>query len=90
MTAAAVVDEYVEYAVLADPGAWPGGHHLATVGNALWIPWFALVSLILLLTPTGVAPSARWRTLGRVLVVACVAALLLAVRRGADQRPVPP
>ena len=79
MTCAAVVDEYVAYGVLTRPDAWPGGAHLATLGNVLWVPWFVLVALILLLTPTGTSLSPRWHAVARAQVVAGGGAVLLAV-----------
>ncbi|HUR72720.1 MAG TPA: histidine kinase [Sporichthya sp.] len=68
-----VGDDYAAYAVLARPGAWPGGPQVATLSSGVWILWFALVALILQLTPTGRPLSPRWGLLVRAS--ACLGAL---------------
>jgi hypothetical protein len=68
---------YVGYALVVRPGALPAAHVVArpypTVTNAL----LAALGFVLLLTPTGLPPSPRWRwwTLGSV---AAMAVLLVA------------
>jgi hypothetical protein len=61
LTASGVTAAYAAYGLLARPGALPSAHGVAryyptTVPTAL-----ALLSLVLLLTPTGSLPSPRWR-----------------------------
>ena len=59
-------DSYAGYAVLARPGSWPGGPQVAVLTSGVWILWFALVALILVLTPTGHPPGPRWGLVVRV------------------------
>jgi hypothetical protein len=65
-----VAQDYASYALLARPGALPGGRLLALVGDTGWILWPGIVGLVLLLTPTGSPPSPRWRWWVRATAVA--------------------
>ncbi|MGE0228507.1 MAG: histidine kinase [Dehalococcoidia bacterium] len=56
-----VAEEYARYAALARPGVWPGAGYAAVVADGIFAPWLVFIALILLLTPTGVPPSPRWR-----------------------------
>ncbi len=69
----------IEWGRLARPGSMPATGAVAAVNDATWIPWFVLVALILLLTPTGTYLSPRWRALGRVIVGAGAVAFLLSL-----------
>ena len=54
--------EYAIYALLAEPGAVPGGEVGAWVGIWFWLPGVGLpATLLLLLFPDGRLPSRRWR-----------------------------
>jgi hypothetical protein len=71
---------YARYGLLARPGTLPGAEQLATLASATFVPGLSLITFILLLTPTGSLPSARWRWFARVaaaLPVAFLAAWLL-------------
>jgi hypothetical protein len=73
---------YARYGFLAQPGTLPGVEQLATLASAAFVPGLSLIGFILLLTPTGSLPSARWRWFARVaagLPVVFLAAWLLAV-----------
>ena len=61
LTATGVIYSYVTYGVLARPGALPAVHLVARYYPATGAAALALLSLVLLLTPTGSLPSARWR-----------------------------
>jgi len=61
LTAAGVIAASVAYGLLARPGALPAAHVLARYYPATGAAALALLSLVLLLTPTGSLPSARWR-----------------------------
>jgi signal transduction histidine kinase len=70
---------WIEWGRLARPGSLPGTGAVAAVNDATWIPWFVLVALILLLTPTGTYLSPRWRALARIIIVAGTVAFLLSL-----------
>ena len=61
LTASGVITSYVTYGLLARPGALPAAHALARYYPATGAAALALLSLVLLLTPTGSLPSPRWR-----------------------------
>jgi len=73
------LEAWIEWGRLARPGSLPATGAVAAVNDATWIPWFVLVALILLLTPTGTYPSRRWRALARVIVGAGAGAFLLSL-----------
>jgi hypothetical protein len=60
-TASGMISSYVTYGLLARPGALPAAHAVARYYPATGAAALALLSLVLLLTPTGSLPSARWR-----------------------------
>jgi hypothetical protein len=82
-----VVSGYVNYGLVARPGALPAAAYLAGVANSIQVLWLACVSFILLLTPTGSLPSPRWRWWARVAVAAPV---LLVVLAAVDPQPLLP
>ena len=61
LTAIGVIAAYVAYGLLARPGALPAAATVARYIPATGAAALALLSLVLLLTPTGSLPSARWR-----------------------------
>jgi hypothetical protein len=61
LTASGVITSYVAYGLVARPGALPAAHVVARYYPATGAAALALLSLVLLLTPTGSLPSARWR-----------------------------
>jgi hypothetical protein len=61
LTASGVINSYLIYGLLARPGALPAVHLVARYYPATGAAALALLSLVLLLTPTGSLPSARWR-----------------------------
>jgi hypothetical protein len=82
-----VVSGYVNYGLVARPGALPAAAYLAGVSNGIEVLWLACVSFILLLTPTGSLPSPRWRWWARV---AAAAPVLLVVLAAVDPQPLLP
>jgi hypothetical protein len=71
LTASGVIAAYVAYGLLARPGALPAAHVLARYYPATGAAALALLSLVLLLTPTGSPPSPRWHArLSRTLYTA--------------------
>jgi hypothetical protein len=82
-----VVSGYVNYGVLARPGALPAASYLAGISHGIQVLWLACVSFVLLLTPTGSLPSPRWRWWARV---AAVAPVLLVSVSAVDPQPLLP
>jgi hypothetical protein len=61
LAASGVIAASVAYGLLARPGALPAAHRVARYYPATLPVALALLSLVLLLTPTGSLPSPRWR-----------------------------
>ena len=78
LTASGVITSYVTYGLLARPGALPAVHLVARYYPATGAAALALLSLVLLLTPTGSLPSPRWRWWA-VITAATPVALVLVV-----------
>src|SRR5512132_3930385 len=78
LTASGVISSYVTYGLLARPGALPAAAAVARYYPATGAAALALLSLVLLLTPTGSLPSARWRWWA-VITAATPVALVLVV-----------
>jgi len=78
LTASGVIAAYVAYGLVARPGALPAAHVLARYYPATGAAALALLSLVLLLTPTGSLPSPRWRWWA-VITAATPVALVLVV-----------
>jgi hypothetical protein len=78
LTATGVIYSYLTYGLLARPGALPAVHLVARYYPATGAAALALLSLVLLLTPTGSLPSPRWRWWA-VITAATPVALALVV-----------
>jgi hypothetical protein len=81
LAASGVVAAYTAYGLVARPGALPSAGAVARYAPALVLAALPALSFVLLLTPTGSLPSARWRwwawvtgTAPVVLLVALVVA----------------
>jgi hypothetical protein len=77
LTASGVISSYVTYGLLARPGALPAVHLVARYYPATGAAALALLSLVLLLTPTGSLPSARWRWWAVITAATPVALVLV-------------
>jgi hypothetical protein len=67
---------YVRYGLVARPGALPAADYLAGFAAGTVVTWLSCTGFALLLTPTGLLPSKRWRWWARVATVAPVVFLL--------------
>jgi signal transduction histidine kinase len=61
LTVAAVADTFIFYAVLAEPGALPGGEWAVLWSERAWPLLFAPAAAIAWTFPDGHLPSPRWR-----------------------------
>jgi hypothetical protein len=77
MAVGGVIAGYLPYTVIARPGALPGADLLARIYTPLTNLALAALGLVLLLTPTGSAPSPAWRRWG-FASAAAMAALAVA------------
>jgi hypothetical protein len=77
MAVGGVIAGYLPYTVIIRPGALPAAGLLARIYAPLTNLALAALGLVLLLTPTGSAPSARWRRWG-FASAAAMAALAVA------------
>jgi hypothetical protein len=68
---------YGPYGLLARPGALPAAGFVAVYYPPFAVASLACLALVLLLTPTGSLPWARWRWWARTTVAAAVAFLLV-------------
>ena len=77
--AAGVLDEWFVHAAIVDPPEIGGAGLAAILADKVFLPWWTLLTLTLLLTPTGTYLSDRWRMVGRVTVLASVLFLALSL-----------
>jgi hypothetical protein len=66
------VDGYAPYGLLARPGSLPAARWAAISSPAVTVAGIACLGYVLLLTPTGLLPSPRWRWWARVTAAAPV------------------
>jgi hypothetical protein len=83
VSASGVTAAYTAYGLVARPGALPAAGTVARYAPTLLLAVLPALSFVLLLTPTGSLPSARWRWWAWVTVAAPVVLLVaLVVARG--------
>jgi hypothetical protein len=87
LSAGDLIYVYVRYGLVARPGSLPAAGYLAGFSLGTIAIWLACAGFVLLLTPTGSLPSARWRWWARVAAAAPVAFLLGSAVEPAPLRP---
>ena len=68
--------QYATYALLTHPDSLPAGDFIASFAVHLWHPGLGFLVFSFLLFPHGRLPSRRWRIVGWVSTISCVAALV--------------
>src|SRR5512132_2910504 len=86
LVATGVAAAYGPYGLLVRPGALPAAGFVAVYYPPFAVASLACLALVLLLTPTGSLPSARWRWWTWISVAVPVA-FLLVVTLGPSRRP---
>jgi signal transduction histidine kinase len=61
MTCSGLLDGYNRLALIVEPDRFPGASWLIYLDEGSFIPWLFLVTLILLVIPSGALPGPRWR-----------------------------
>ena len=74
-----LVEPYVKYGLLIRPGSLLAARYLVGFTYASIFIWLSCAGFVLLLTPTGSLPSARWRWWARVAAAAPVVTVLMMV-----------
>lgn len=64
-----LLQDYAAWGAIHHPGSLPLARWAAVYADGSFLIWIVLLGLIVLITPTGSAPSPRWRIVGRVSVV---------------------
>ncbi len=72
LLASGIADEWFTLAAVVDPPEVGGARVAAVLADKSFLPWWPLLALILLLTPTGTYLSPRWRLVGRTTVVSSI------------------
>jgi hypothetical protein len=76
LAASALVEPYVKYGLVVRPGSLPGARYLVGLTYGTTVAWLSCAGFVLLLTPTGSLPSARWRWWARLAAAAPVVTVL--------------
>lgn len=79
MLVTGLLEEWFNHAAIVDPPEVGGARVAAVLAAKSFYPWWPLLTLILLLTPTGTYLSNRWRMVGRASVIATVVSFLASV-----------
>ena len=84
LAASGVIDEYAAYGAVARRGSLPAADLAAVVGDATFLPWIMILTLILLVTPAGQIQGPRWRIAACVAMFSGAAAVVLHVLQPYD------
>jgi len=71
-----LTEAYGAYGAVYDPGSLPGARLAVVYSDGVFLPWVSILALILLLTPTGSAPSPRWKPIGWAAAASCLVFLV--------------
>ena len=87
LTATAATAQYFVYGLLVRPGALPAARYAVLYQPATTFTALTLIGFVLLLTPTGSLPSARWRWPARVMAATPVVLVLVVTLAGGPVDP---
>ena len=79
LMASGAVEDWFTLAAVVKPAELGGAGAAAVLADKSFLPWWPLLTLILLLTPTGTYASPRWKVVGRTTVLASIVFLLCSV-----------
>lgn len=73
------LDTYAYYGAYEREFDWPAADFIAVLSDITFVPWLAIIALILLNTPSGRVEGRRWQAVGWIAVGSAATAILAAI-----------